>query len=70
MKRPTLHVCVSTTRILPGHLEQRIPDVSYSRFAELIGLRGIFVDDPQMPGSAGDQALASETPESILPGKQ
>lgn len=42
----------------------------YSRFAELIGLRGTFVDDPQMPGSAGDQALASETLESILPGKQ
>ncbi|MFB6461812.1 thiamine pyrophosphate-requiring protein [Bradyrhizobium tunisiense] len=41
---------------------QRIPDVSYSRFAELIGLRGIFVDSPQRLGSAWEQALASEMP--------
>lgn len=41
---------------------QRIPDVSYSRFAELIGLRGIFVDTPQLLGSAWEQALASEMP--------
>ncbi|MBR1166322.1 thiamine pyrophosphate-requiring protein [Bradyrhizobium liaoningense] len=41
---------------------QRIPDVSYSRFAELIGLRGIFVDSPHLLGSAWEQALASEMP--------
>lgn len=41
---------------------QRIPDVSYSRFAELIGLRGMFVDSPQSLGSAWEQALASEMP--------
>ncbi|WP_448033726.1 thiamine pyrophosphate-requiring protein [Bradyrhizobium liaoningense] len=41
---------------------QRISDVSYSRFAELIGLRGIFVDGPQLLGSAWEQALASEMP--------
>ncbi|WP_342733052.1 thiamine pyrophosphate-requiring protein [Bradyrhizobium sp. B117] len=41
---------------------QRIPDVSYSRFAEMIGLTGIFVDSPQLIGSAWDQALASERP--------
>lgn len=41
---------------------QRIPDVSYSRFAELVGLRGIFVDSPQLLGSAWEQALASEIP--------
>ncbi len=41
---------------------QRIPNVSYSRFAELIGLRGIFVDSPQLLGSAWEQALASEMP--------
>jgi pyruvate dehydrogenase (quinone) len=41
---------------------QRIPNVSYSRFAELIGLRGIFVDSPQLLGSAWEQALASEIP--------
>lgn len=41
---------------------QRIPNVSYSRFAEMIGLTGIFVDDPQLVGSAWEQALASERP--------
>src|SRR5690242_9245272 len=41
---------------------QRIPDVPYSRFAEMIGLRGIFVDSPQLLGSAWEQALASEMP--------
>jgi pyruvate dehydrogenase (quinone) len=41
---------------------QGIPNVSYSRFAELIGLRGIFVDSPQMLGSTWEQALASEMP--------
>lgn len=41
---------------------QRIPNVSYSRFAELVGLCGIYVDSPQALGSAWDQALASEMP--------
>jgi len=41
---------------------QRIPNVSYSRFAELVGLRGIYVDSPQLLGSAWEQALASEMP--------
>lgn len=43
MKRPTLHRLRFNNEDLTGHLEQRIPDVSDSRFAELIGLRGIFV---------------------------
>lgn len=41
---------------------QRIPTVSYSRFAELIGLFGIYVDSPRLLGSAWEQALASEMP--------
>ncbi|WP_298239706.1 thiamine pyrophosphate-requiring protein [uncultured Bradyrhizobium sp.] len=41
---------------------QRIPNVSYSRFAELIGLRGIFVDSPELLSSAWEQALGSEMP--------
>lgn len=41
---------------------QRIPNVSYSRFAEMIGLSGIFVDSPQLVGSAWEHALASEMP--------
>lgn len=36
--------------------------MSYSRFAEMIGLTGIFVDSPQLLGSAWEQALASEMP--------
>jgi pyruvate dehydrogenase (quinone) len=41
---------------------QRIPNVAYHRFAEMIGLRGIYVDDPKQLGSAWDQALASDRP--------
>lgn len=41
---------------------QRIPNVSYSRFAELIGLAGIYVDSPRLLGSAWEQALASQMP--------
>jgi pyruvate dehydrogenase (quinone) len=41
---------------------QKIPNVSYSRFAEMIGLRGIYVDDPQLLESAWQQALASDIP--------
>lgn len=41
---------------------QRIPDVPYHKFAELIGLRGIFVDDPEYLGSAWEQAIASDRP--------
>jgi pyruvate dehydrogenase (quinone) len=41
---------------------QQIPNVSYSRFAETIGLRGIYVDDPELLQSAWQQALASDMP--------
>jgi len=41
---------------------QVIPDVPYAKFAELIGLRGIYVDDPSMLGAAWDEALASDRP--------
>jgi pyruvate dehydrogenase (quinone) len=41
---------------------QDIPDVRYSKFAELIGLKGIYVDDPEMLGAAWDEALASDRP--------
>jgi pyruvate dehydrogenase (quinone) len=41
---------------------QRIPNVSYSRFAEMIGLRGIYVDQPEQLGQAWEQALASDIP--------
>ena len=41
---------------------QQIPDVPYHQFAELIGLRGIYVDDPERLGAAWDEALASDRP--------
>ena len=41
---------------------QDIPDVPYHRFAELIGLEGIFVDHPDAMGPAWDEALAADRP--------
>ena len=41
---------------------QDIPDVRYSAFAELIGLKGIFVDDPDDLAAAWDEALAADRP--------
>ncbi|TXH99407.1 MAG: thiamine pyrophosphate-requiring protein [Rhizobium sp.] len=41
---------------------QRIPDVPYHRFADMIGLRGIFVDRPETLGAAWDEALAADRP--------
>jgi len=41
---------------------QEIPNVPYHRFAELIGLKGIYVDDPEKLGAAWDEALASRRP--------
>ena len=41
---------------------QQVPDVPYHRFAELIGLKGIYVDDPDRMGSAWDEALAADVP--------
>ncbi len=41
---------------------QVIPDVPYHRFAELVGLRGIFVDDPDRLATAWEEALSSDRP--------
>ena len=41
---------------------QQIPDVPYHRFAELIGLRGIFVDHPDRMAGAWEEALSSDRP--------
>ncbi len=41
---------------------QQIPDVPYHRFAELIGLKGIYVDDPDKLAGAWAEALASDRP--------
>jgi pyruvate dehydrogenase (quinone) len=53
-------------RVMEGdpkfNASQDIPDVPYHRFAELIGLRGLFVDRPENLGAAWDEALASDSP--------
>ncbi len=41
---------------------QVLPDFPYAGYAEMLGLRGIRVDDPDAIGSAWDQALASDRP--------
>lgn len=41
---------------------QDIPNVPYHRFAEMIGLRGIYVDDPAQLATAWREALASDCP--------
>ncbi|MBC8747145.1 MULTISPECIES: thiamine pyrophosphate-requiring protein [Paraburkholderia] len=41
---------------------QNIPSVPYHRFAELIGLKGIYVDNPDQMATAWDDALASNRP--------
>ena len=41
---------------------QTLPDMAYHRFADLIGLKGMYVDDPDQLGQAWDEALASPMP--------
>ncbi len=41
---------------------QSLPNIAYHKFGELIGLRGIYVDDPKDLSAAWDQALASPVP--------
>ena len=41
---------------------QQIPNVPYHSFAELIGLKGIYVDRPEAMGAAWDEALAADRP--------
>ncbi len=53
-------------RIMEGNprfdASQQIPDVPYHRFAELIGLRGIYVEQPEELANAWEQALAADRP--------
>ena len=43
-------------------LTQSIPDFPYHKYAELLGLKGIFVNDPEKLGAAWDEALAADRP--------
>src|SRR4029079_9578773 len=47
---------------------QQVPNVPYHRFAELIGLKGIYVDDPERVCSARDDALRACLP-GLIEGK-
>lgn len=53
-------------RVMEGNpkfeASQQIPDVPYHKFAGLIGLQGIFCDDPDQVGAAWDEALAARRP--------
>jgi pyruvate dehydrogenase (quinone) len=53
-------------RVLEGdpkfEASQQLPNVPYHAFADLIGLKGIYVDDPERVGPAWDEALASDRP--------
>ena len=48
-------------RVMTGdpkyEVSQDIPDFPFARYAEMLGLRGIFVDKPEQIGPAWDQAL-------------
>jgi pyruvate dehydrogenase (quinone) len=41
---------------------QDLPDFPYARYAELLGLHGIRVDQPQQVGPAWDEALSADRP--------
>ena len=41
---------------------QSIPDFPYARYAELIGLKGVRVDDPERVGEAWDEVLSADRP--------
>ena len=53
-------------RVMEGNpkfvASQEIPNVPYHKFGELIGFRGIFVDDPERLAEAWEEALRSEKP--------
>src|SRR3546814_13872946 len=41
---------------------QHVPDFSYARYAEMLGLKGIFVNRPEQVGPAWDEALSADRP--------
>jgi pyruvate dehydrogenase (quinone) len=41
---------------------QSIPDMPYHKYAELLGLKGIYVDDPEKLSAAWDEALSADRP--------
>ncbi|WP_434714061.1 thiamine pyrophosphate-requiring protein (plasmid) [Rhizobium sp. YTUHZ045] len=73
---PTFVICVFNNqdlnqvtweqRVMEGDpkfdASQSIPDIAYHKFADLIGLRGIFVDQPDKLGAAWEAALTAGCP--------
>ncbi len=73
---PRLIVCVFNNqdlnavtweqRVMEGNprfeTTQSLPDVPYARFAEMLGLTGIFVDNGDALGDAWDRAVAADRP--------
>jgi pyruvate dehydrogenase (quinone) len=53
-------------RVMEGdpkfNASQRIPNFPYHKFAELLGLKGIFVDNPDRVAPAWEEALAADRP--------
>jgi pyruvate dehydrogenase (quinone) len=53
-------------RVMEGdpkfNASQQIPNVSYHKFGELIGLKGIYVDRAEAMGAAWEEALAADRP--------
>jgi pyruvate dehydrogenase (quinone) len=43
-------------------VSQSIPDFPYARYAEMIGLRGVRIDDPERLGEAWDDVLGADRP--------
>jgi pyruvate dehydrogenase (quinone) len=75
-ENPALVVCVFNNedlnqvtweqRVMQGdpkfEATQRIPDVPYHQFADMIGLKGIFCNDPDQVAEAWQEALKSDRP--------
>jgi pyruvate dehydrogenase (quinone) len=53
-------------RVMNGNpkadISQKLPDVPYHKFAQLIGFEGIFVDDPEQLAAAWEHALSVHKP--------
>lgn len=76
---PRLIVCVFNNgdlnevtweqRVMEGNPKfpttQDLPDVPYARFAEMIGLHGIYVDDPEALAPAWERAFTADRPTLI-----
>ena len=73
---PTFVICVLNNedlnqvtweqRVMEGNPKfeatQVLPNVAYHRFAEMIGLKGLYVDQPEALGAAWDEALSARMP--------